>query len=119
MKVATILLLLSALVLGTIALRAPEPQAAPPQPVVGVVVPYELRGEVPAGCVVRTIEVEGMCCEGCAAKLRSALLAVDGVREAAVDSVRGRALCVVPQELEVARLERALTFDDYHARAAQ
>lgn len=118
MKVASYFLLIAALVLGAIAVRAPEPQAAPPVPVVAGAVPYEIRGEVPADCVVRTFLVEGMCCEGCAAKLRTALLAVDGVTEAAVDSVLGRAQAVVPRDLELARLEAALTFEDYRVTGA-
>lgn len=119
MKVASYFLLLAALVLGLIAVRAPEPQAAPPVPVVAGAVPYEIHGEVPADRVVRTLQVEGMCCEGCAAKLRSALLAVDGVTEAAVDSVLGRAQAVVPKDFAIARLEEALTFDDYRVTSAQ
>ena len=49
MKVATLFLFLSAVVLGFIALRAPEPQAAPPQLVRSGRVPYALSGPVPDG----------------------------------------------------------------------
>ena len=115
MKLFTALVLLSALVLGYLAKRAPEPEAAPPVLVRSDAAPYELSGEVPSGDVVRTFAVEGMCCEGCAKKLCDALLDVDGVEEAAVDSVLGHAMVVVPRELEVARLEEALTFENYTA----
>lgn len=117
MKVATLLLFLSAVVLGFIALRAPEPQAAPPQLVRSGRVPYTLSGPVPDGCVVRTLDVVGMCCDGCAGKLHTAVSGVAGVREAAVDSVLGRVLVVVPEDLAVAKLEESLTFDDYRVTA--
>lgn len=118
MKVATLLLLLAALVLGGIALRAPEPQAAPPLLIRSDSVPYELHGAVPPDCVVRTFEVEGMCCDGCAGKLHAAVSGVPGVEQAAVDSVMGRVQVVVPRGLELARIEKALTFDDYRVTSA-
>lgn len=118
MKAATLLLLVSALVLGLIALRAPEPQAAPPLLIRSERVPYELHGAVPPGSVVRTFAVEGMCCDGCAGKLHAAVSSVAGVEQAAVDSVTGRVQVVVPRELELARIEKALTFDDYRVTDA-
>ena len=119
LKVATYFLLVAALALGVIAIRAPEPHAAPPAPDVSGAVPWEIHGEIPPDRVVRTLQVEGMCCQGCAAKLRSALLALDGVSDAAVDSVLGRAQAVVPKDFELARLEGALTFEDYRVTRAQ
>ena len=115
MKVLTLLICASALILGLIALRAPEPQAAPVEEVTDGAVPYELQGEVPADRVVRSFEVEGMCCAGCAKKLHGAVSALDGVGEVAVDSVKGMAFVVVPPDFEVAELREALTFDKYVA----
>ena len=61
------------------------------------------------------MEVDGMCCQGCAAKLYAALGAVSGVREAAVDAAVGEASVVLPPDVEVALLESALTFEAYTA----
>ena len=113
---AGILLLLAAgAVLGTIAWKAKEPTYS--APVAPENVPFELSGDVPAGCVVRGLDVEGMCCDGCTGKLYDALTALDPVREAAVDPVLERVAVVVPAELDTAVLEAALTFDKYSARA--
>ena len=42
--------------------------------------------------VERTLAIQGMCCSGCAAGVRSALMAVDGVREADVSFADGKAV---------------------------
>ena len=115
MKLLSVLIALAALVLGVIALRAPEPVAAEVEAVQDASAPYELTGEVPADHLVRTFTVEGMCCGGCAKKLHTALVAVEGVTEAAVDPVRGRAQAVVPEGLATSLLQDALSFDDYVA----
>ena len=114
---ATILVLVSGAVLGVIALRAPEPSYVPlDRDLPPERVPVELSGEVDDGCVVRVFDVEGICCEGCGAKLYQALAGVDGVREIAVDTVLRTASAVVPEELEPALLEGVLTTDKYVAR---
>ena len=76
------------------------------------VCPFELAGEV-----VRVFDVEGMCCGGCAPKVFKALTAQPGVRAAAVDFDSHTARAIVPADADVAALERALTFDDYVAKA--
>ena len=78
--------------------------------------PVRLSADVPEGCVVRSLEVEGICCDGCGAKLFAALTALEEVREAAVDPILGVAQAVVPAGLDTALLEQALTFSKYSAR---
>jgi copper chaperone CopZ len=80
-------------------------------------VPVVLTGEVPNGFIVRRLSIDGMCCQGCAAKLHALLIQVEGVREVAVDALTGEASVVVPAGTEVALLEQAVTFEDYTAEA--
>ena len=113
----TILLALAAVGLAIVVWRAPErAYVAPRDTDPPAHVPVRLSGDVPEGCVVRSLDVEGICCEGCGGKLFVALSAVEGVREVAVDPVLGVARAVVPSELDAARLEDALTFSKYSAR---
>lgn len=116
-----LLIVVAAGVLGRIALRAPAPDYEPvaiEDAVPATHVPRAVVGEVPAGYVVRTLEVSGMCCEGCPGKLYSALQAVPGVVKAAVSLEEGTASALVPVELDVAQLQSALTFDKYSATPA-
>lgn len=80
-------------------------------------VPVQLSGDVPPGYVVRELGVEGMCCAGCPLKLRDALAEVPEVGEVAIDPLLGTAHVVVPADLDVSRVEGAMTFGDYTARA--
>jgi len=79
--------------------------------------PATLASPAGPGEVVRNLGVEGMCCNGCAGKLHAAAMAVEGVREAAVDFDTGTVLVRAPAELDVATLEAALSFDKYTAQA--
>jgi copper chaperone CopZ len=110
-------LVLCAAVLGTIAVRAKERTYTVPVHEEPRVIPTALTGAVPDGFTKRAFDVDGICCQGCSAKLHGALLAVDGVREAAVDPVLHRAEALVRTDVEPATLERALTFDKYVAHA--
>jgi copper chaperone CopZ len=78
-------------------------------------VPRALSGEIPAGYEVQTFEVQGMCCPNCSAKLYQALIAVQGVRAAAVDPTLGQAEALVATGTPSADLAHALTFDKYAA----
>ena len=110
-----LLLVLVGLVCAGLAWRAGErTYEVPARPEI-VPTPVALSGVVPAGHVATSLEVEGMCCTGCSAKLHGALLALDGVSEAAVDPVLGTAHAVVPEGFELERLVAALTFDKYTA----
>ena len=111
------LLLGAGLVLGAIALRAEDPTYVPPaRAALPERVPHSLEAPPPAGHVAVTLDVAGICCSGCGAKLYAALTAVPEVAAAAVDPVLARAEAVVPAGFDPARLEAALTFDKYTAQ---
>jgi len=119
-SIGPVLVALAGVILGWIALATDGPTfrvEATPEPPESV--PYALSGGVPAGSVVRTLEVDGICCGGCTGKLWLALHEVVEVQEVAIDPVLERVEAVVPAELDVAVLERALTFDKYSAHAVE
>lgn len=117
-KLALVALILAAAGAATaIALKTKEPTYVAPQLAPKETTPLVLASQPAAGEVVRVLEVEGMCCGGCRPKVYAAALAVAGVREAAVDQEAGTATVIVRSEVEVAALERALTFDKYEAHA--
>jgi len=111
----------AAIVLGWIAVRAPEPTERPKWAMgdEGPRVPLAIVGDLREGIVVRDLAVEGMCCDGCSRKLYEALLAVPGVEGAAVDFEGARAQAAVPADFDVARLEAALAFDKYSAHCVR
>jgi len=114
------LLLFVGAVLGLIAWRTKDPTyEAPVVAVMPETVPVALSGDVPAGDVVRAFEVEGICCGGCSGKLYAALEPIDGVDEIAVDTILHRVEVLAREEVDVARLAEALTFDKYTARAVE
>jgi copper chaperone CopZ len=100
-----------------VALRAKDPSYVAPQKVEQATIPFVLSSQPGAGETVRVFEVDGMCCGGCRPKVHAAALAVAGVREAAVDQEAGTATLLVSADVEVAALERALTFSKYEAHA--
>jgi copper chaperone CopZ len=100
-----------------VALRAKEPTYVAPQQAEQATVPFVIDSQPGVGEIVRVFEVEGMCCGGCRPKVHAAALAVAGVRAAAVDQEAGTATLLVKSDVEVAALERALTFDKYEAHA--
>jgi len=110
-------LFLAGLVLAYVAHQSPEPTYVAPRPGdLPQAAPTELVGEVPPGCVVRELDVTGMCCTGCTQKLHDVLTSLDGVVEAAVDFRTSSARAVVPRELPVETLVAALDFDQYAAQ---
>ncbi|MEM7307059.1 MAG: heavy metal-associated domain-containing protein [Planctomycetota bacterium] len=119
MKAIGILLLAAAGgLLLWIGLRADDPSYEAPEAYVEPeAVPAELEGAVPAGFVVQTFDVEGICCEGCGSKLFASLSSADGVHAAAVNTTRGVARAVVPVAADPQTLVDALTFDKYTATA--
>lgn len=110
-----LLLLAAGATLGTIAVRAKEPAYV--VPAAGDVMPLRIEGEVPAGLVVRTFQVEGICCPSCGSKLHRALASVEGIRKIAVDPGTKEVQVLVPPEVSPERLAAALTFDEFVARA--
>lgn len=81
-----------------------------------VAAPQALDGELPAGSVVRTIEVSGMCCTGCTGKLYARLEATPGFVKAAVSFERGVAELALPGGADPAPFVAALQFDKYDAK---
>lgn len=118
MKPVPVLMLVAALA-GTvyIVVRAKAPTYTPPALVKPETLPTVLQSQPAPGEVVRVFDVEGMCCGGCAPKVYRALAAAPGVREAAVDFDTNTARAIVASEVEAAALEKAMTFDDYVAKA--
>jgi len=111
------LLVAAAAAAGYIVLRAKAPTYSAPVVAEQETIPTALLSQPGEGEVVRVFDVEGMCCGGCAPKVFKALTAQAGVRAAAVDYDTHTARAIVPADADVAELERALTFDDYVAKA--
>lgn len=109
------LVLVAGAVLGTIAVRAKEPSYV--VPVRPEDIPLRIEGELPADHVVRTFEVEAICCTGCGGKLQHALAGIEGVRALAVDPLRHEVQVLARSAVDPAELARALTFDKYVAKA--
>jgi copper chaperone CopZ len=112
-------LILAAAALGAVAVRARERTYVVPEHLQPATIPFELDGDPPPGCDRRTLHVEGVCCQGCSAKLHGALMAVDGVSAVAVDPLNARVTAFANSELTDEVLERALTFDKYVATSAR
>lgn len=102
-------------VLAFIALRASAPTYA--VPVRAADIPLSIQGEIPPGFVVRTFEVDGICCQSCAGKLERVLATLAGVERVAVDPLRKEVQALVRADVDGAALATALTFDKYVARA--
>lgn len=107
-----LLVILAGVWLGYVGLRAHSPAYEAPE----LGVPTRLSGEVPAGYLVRSFAVEGMCCESCTGKLHGALAALEGVEEAAVDFDAGMASAVVAASVPLERVLAALNVEKYRAR---
>lgn len=120
MRVVNVLLVAAGLALAWIALRHTlDAGATAPEIQVPSRIPVALTGEVPDGYVVRAFDVQGMCCDSCAAKLYAPLAAIDGVDEIAIDPLSGRVATLVPADLDVGLLTAALNRDDYSARPVE
>jgi copper chaperone CopZ len=108
----------AAAALGWVALRTPASDYVAPtlaEVQAHVPAPTSLGGEVPAGSVVRSFDVEGMCCTGCTGKLYASLRALPEVSQAAVSFEDGTAEVVVPAEADPAPIAAALCFEKYRA----
>jgi len=113
---ALLVLVVAGAVLGTIAVRAKEPDYVVPTVEATQAIPIALTGDVPEGFAVRAFDVSGICCPGCGSKLSGALHAVEGVREVAVDTHAGQVSALVRADVDPAVLARALSFGEYSAR---
>jgi copper chaperone CopZ len=110
------LLVLAGAALAFVALRAQAPTYVAPRHQRPVAVPVALTQAPRPDHVARVFDVEGICCQGCGSKLCSALMAVDGVQEVAVDPLRGEVSAWVRSDVDGQRLAAALTFENYSAR---
>jgi copper chaperone CopZ len=114
-RVGVLLLLAAAGALGAIAVRARERTYVVPEHAEPIPIPFALEGEPPAGFTRRSFVVEGICCQGCGAKLKGALSSLSGVGAVAVDPLNARVTTFVRSDVSDEALERALTFDKYVA----
>ena len=111
------LLVAAGAVLGWVAYRTPEPTYVVPQldETDPEQIPLALTQVAQAGDVVRTFDVEGMCCNGCTGKLYRALAEHPSVNAAAVSFEHGTAQVSVAKEFDSTALVSLLTFDKYSA----
>ena len=61
----------------------------------------------------KTLDVEGMICEHCEARVKKALEAVDGVESASADHNAGKAVVVLTEDVDDAVLKKAVEDQDY------
>ncbi len=122
MKLLLPLLLLAAGgVLGFIAWRSEEPEyVAPRLEDAPEAIPERLSGAVPAGYRTVSMEVEGMCCQGCPSTLYATLAGVEGVSEVAVEfvaaGVPGHAFVVAADAVSADSLSAAIASEKYGVR---
>ena len=107
---------LAGIALAIVALRAPPRDYVAPtvrEVEAHRAAPQTLRGQVPDGCVVRAIQVKGMCCAGCTGRLYERLVGTAGTVDAAVNLETGVAQIVIPKDADPAPWVAALRFDDF------
>ncbi|MFT5048697.1 MAG: copper chaperone CopZ [Chlamydiales bacterium] len=80
-------------------------------------VPVRLASSPGPGQRLRVFDVDGMCCNGCAAKLAGRLDDLDQVSEAAVDVQGSTVSIIVGEDYPVADLLTLLNRDKYTASA--
>ena len=69
---------------------------------------------------IREIKVAGIGCDNCARKVESALRAINGVKEALVDRIVGRATVTFdPTRTNVSALSEVIVKSGYHASAVE
>jgi len=109
---------LAGIVLAIVALRAPRREYVPPsarEVEAHRTAPRVLRGRIPEGCVVRSIQVKGICCAGCTGRLYDRIAGKEGTVEAAVDPETGVARIVIPKAADPTAWVAALQFDEFTA----
>jgi copper chaperone CopZ len=116
-KLLLVVIVLSGTATAYIWVKQPAPTYVPPTVAAHVTIPTALTVQPATGECVRVFDVQGMCCAGCPPKVHKALSSVAGVREAAVDFDKHTASVIVSKDLDVAKLESALTFDEFTAKA--
>jgi copper chaperone CopZ len=116
-KLLLLVIALSGTATAYIWIKQPAPSYVPPTVAAQATIPTVLAAQPAADECVRVFDVKGMCCAGCPPKVHKALTSVAGVRAAAVDFDTRTASVIVPKDLDVAKLETALTFDEFTAKA--
>jgi copper chaperone CopZ len=107
---------LAGAVLAVVALRAPSRDYVPPTEAdleAHRPAPQALQGDVPADCVVRRIEVKGMCCLGCTGRIYDRVKHAPGLVDAAVSYERGAAEIVLRKDADPAPIVEAFRFDKF------
>jgi copper chaperone CopZ len=106
-------------VLATVALRAPPRDYVAPSAAeleAHRPAPQNLHGDLPADCVVRTIEVKGMCCLGCTGRVYDRLKETPGFVDGAVNFERGVAEIVIQKDSDPTAFVSALRFEKYEPK---
>ena len=67
----------------------------------------------------KTISIEGMMCQHCVARVKKALEAVDGVKEAVVDLDAKTAVARLAREVDDATLKAAVEEQDYEVTGVE
>ena len=65
---------------------------------------------------VRTMKIEGMMCPHCEARVKKAIEALEGVKEAVVSHEKGNAVVTVTSPVDDAELTRAVTDAGYEVK---
>ncbi len=107
---------LAGVVLAVVALRAPSRDYVPPTQAdleAHRPAPQALEGAVPEDCVVRRIEVKGMCCLGCTGRLYDHVRNAPGLVDAAVNYERGVAEIVIRKDADPAPIVDAFRFEKF------
>ena len=122
MRVPSIALVgLAGVALAVVAWRAPSKDyVAPTQADVEShrPAPQALEREVPTDCVLRRIDVKGMCCLGCTGRLYDRIRNGPGVVDAAVSFEKSAAEVVLRKNADLAPIVAALRFDKYEPTLA-
>jgi len=117
MKIPSIVIVgVAGVVLAVVALRAPSRDYVAPTEAdleAHRPAPQALYGEPPADCVVRRIQVKGMCCLGCTGRIYDKVKTVPGLVDAAVSFEKGEADVVMKKDADPAQIVEAFRFDKF------
>jgi copper chaperone CopZ len=117
MKIPSIVFVgLAGIVLAVVALRAPSRDYVAPTEAdleAHRPAPQVLEGEPPADCVVRRIQVKGMCCLGCTGRIYDKVKSAPGLVDAAVSFEKGEADVVMKKDADPAPIVEAFRFDKF------
>ena len=117
MKIPSIVFVgLAGVVLVVVALRAPSRDYVAPTEAdleAHRPAPQALYGEPPPDCVVRRIQVKGMCCLGCTGRIYDKVKETPGLVDAAVNFEKGEAQVVMKKDADPAQIVAAFRFDKF------